>query len=60
MLNDVVSIMKLKGFIKSQFEMKYLGEASCVLGIQIIRDRKSRTLQLSQEQYFAKILKRFI
>ncbi|XP_058202632.1 MDIS1-interacting receptor like kinase 2-like [Rhododendron vialii] len=36
-----------------------MGEASYVLGIQIIRDRKTRILKLSQEQYFEKILKRF-
>ena len=37
--------------MKSQFKMKDLGEASYVLEIQIIRDRKSRTLCLSEEQY---------
>ena len=57
--NHVESICEVKDFLKSQFEMKDLGEASYVLGIQIIRDRKSIILQLSQEQYIDKILKRF-
>ena len=57
--NHVKSICEVKYFLKSQFEMKDLGEASYLLGIQIIRDRKSRILQLSQEQYIDKILKRF-
>ena len=39
--------------------MKDLREASYVLRIQIIRDRKSRILQLSQEQYIDKIFKIF-
>ena len=45
--NRVESICEAKDFLKSQFEMKDLGEASYVLGIQNIRDRKSRILQLS-------------
>ena len=45
--NRVESICEAKDFLKSQFEMKDLGEVSYVLGIQIIRDRKSRILQLS-------------
>ena len=57
--NHVESICEVKDFLKSQFEMKDLGETSYVLGIQIIRDRKSRILQLSQEQYIDKILIRF-
>ena len=57
--NRVESLCEVKDFLKSQFEMKDLGEASYVLGIQIIRDRKSRILQLYQEQFIDKILKRF-
>ena len=59
--NHVESICEVKDFLKSQFEMKDVGEASYMLGIgiQIVRDRKSRILQLYQEQYIDKILKRF-
>ena len=49
MKNDIISINKIKDFLKSQFEIKDLGEAFYVLGMQIIRDQKSRTLYLSPE-----------
>ena len=39
--------------------MKDLGEASYVLGIQIIRDRKNKLLALSQASYIDKVLARF-
>ena len=39
--------------------MKDLGEASYILGIQVIRDRKNRTIALSQASYIDKILSRF-
>ena len=39
--------------------MKDLGEASYILGIQIIRDRKNKLLELSQASYIDKVLARF-
>ena len=39
--------------------MKDLGEASCILGIQIYRDRSKRILGLSQSRYIDSVLKRF-
>ena len=39
--------------------MKNLGEASYILGIQIIRDRKNKLLELSQASYIDKVLARF-
>ena len=39
--------------------MKDLGEASYVLGIQILRDRPSGILKLSQQTYIERIRKRF-
>ena len=39
--------------------MKDLGEASYVLGIQILHDRPSDILRLSQKMYIECILKRF-
>ena len=39
--------------------MKDLGEASYILGIQIIRDRKNKILALSQASYIDKVLARF-
>jgi hypothetical protein len=44
--NDIAYINKLKYFLKSHFKMKDLDEASYVLSIHIIRDKKYRTLYL--------------
>ena len=41
------------------FEMKDMGDATFVLGIEIIRDRKRCLLGLSQKSYIEKVLKRF-
>ena len=47
-----------KRFISKKFEMKDLGDASFVLGIQIHWDRSRGILGLSQNGYVEKILKR--
>ena len=39
--------------------MKDLGEANYVLGIRIIRDRRNKTIALSQASYIDKILEKF-
>ena len=39
--------------------MKDLGEAQFIMGIQIIRDRKNKTLALSQASYIDKILVKY-
>ena len=39
--------------------MKDLGETKQILGRKICRDRKSRTLTLSQATYVEKVLQRF-
>ncbi|KAJ9556016.1 hypothetical protein OSB04_010630 [Centaurea solstitialis] len=41
------------------FDMKDMGEANYVLGIEIIRNRQMRTLGLSQKGYIEKVLKIF-
>jgi len=56
--NNVVFINKLKYFLKSHFEIKDLGDALYLLSIQIIKDKKCRTLFLSREQYLDKIFKK--
>ncbi|PRQ59012.1 putative RNA-directed DNA polymerase [Rosa chinensis] len=48
-----------KAFLSNNFDMKDLGEASFVLGIEIKRDRKQGLLGLSQHAYICKVLKRF-
>lgn len=44
---------------KSEFEMKDLGAASRILGMDIIRDRKKGTLKLTQSKYIGQVLKTF-
>ena len=55
--SDVSLLLETKEFLSSNFDMKDLGEASFVLGIEIHRDRRNGVLGLSQETYLQKILK---
>jgi hypothetical protein len=48
-----------KQFLTQNFEMKDLGEASYVIGIEIHRDRNQIILKLSQKAYIEKVLERF-
>ena len=57
--NDIGMLHETKRFLSKKFEMKDLGDASFVLGIQIHRDRSRAVLGLSQKSYIEKILKRF-
>ena len=58
--NDVRYLTDVKNWLAAQFEMKDLGEAQYVLGIQIIRDHKNRTLALSQATYIDKMLTQYL
>jgi hypothetical protein len=57
--NDVSLLLETKSFLSSNFDMKDLGEASFVLGIEIHRDRRNRVLKLSKKTYLKKVLKKF-
>jgi hypothetical protein len=57
--NDVSLLQETKKFLSSHFDMKDLGEASFVLGIEIHRDRNKGVLGLSQKAYIEKILKKY-
>ena len=57
--NDIGLLSDVKKWLVEKFQMKDLGQASYVLGIQIIRDRKNRLLELSQASYIDKVLARF-
>ena len=57
--NDVEKLSNVKKWLAEKFQMKDLGEASYVLGIQIIRDRSKKLLALSQASYIDKVLARF-
>ncbi|GJU79718.1 retrovirus-related pol polyprotein from transposon TNT 1-94 [Tanacetum coccineum] len=52
-------INKLKAQLAREFEMKDLGPANKILGMQIHRDRVSRKSWLLQKSYVKKILQRF-
>ena len=57
--NDVETLSNVKKWLAEQFQMKDLGEASYILGIQIIKDRKNKLLALSQASYIDKVLAQF-
>ena len=57
--NDIDILYQTKKFLSKNFEIKDLGEASFVLGIQIHRDRSRGILGLSQRNYIDTLLKRF-
>ena len=52
-------ICRLKAQLSKEFEMKDLGEAKKILGMEIARDRQRGTLCLTQKQYLKKVLQRF-
>ena len=54
--NDVETLSNVKKRLAEQFQMKDFGEASYILGIQIIRDLKNKLLALSQASYINKVL----
>ena len=54
--NDKRIMHGVKQFISKNFDMKYMGEASYVIGIKIHRDRSCGILGLSQEIYIKKVL----
>ncbi|KAH9685593.1 hypothetical protein KPL70_014018 [Citrus sinensis] len=57
--NNIGVLTTIKSWLAKQFDMKDLGEASYILGIKLLRDRKNKTLALSQAVYIDKILARF-
>ena len=52
-------IEKLKNQLRKEFEMKDLGEAKKILGMEIKRDRHSKKLFLSQKEYLKRVQKQF-
>nr|KYP42748.1 Retrovirus-related Pol polyprotein from transposon TNT 1-94 [Cajanus cajan] len=52
-------IQELKAQLAREFDMKDLGPANKILGMQIHRDRKNRRIWLSQKNYLLKVLRRF-
>jgi Reverse transcriptase (RNA-dependent DNA polymerase) len=56
---DAQMIDMLKKEMSKSFDMKDMGQARQILGIQIIRDRNTRRLWPSHEKYIERVLKRF-
>ncbi|KAL9266853.1 Retrovirus-related Pol polyprotein from transposon TNT 1-94-like protein, partial [Drosera capensis] len=56
---DAQMIAMLKKELSEAFDMKDMGQARQILGMQITRDRKAKRLWLSQEKYVERVLKRF-
>ena len=56
---DIAFLLETKSFFSKNFEMKDLGDASSVLGIQIQRDRTSGILGLSRKAYIDKVLDKY-
>eukprot|EP00253_Pinus_taeda_P003960 PITA_03960 len=57
--NDKEIIQDLKTQLSSKFDMKDLGAANYILGMEIKRDRTKRKLWLNQRKYIETILQRF-
>jgi len=57
--NDLGLLHDTKKFLSSNFEMKDMGEASYVIGIEIFHNRSQGLLSLSQKAYINKVLERF-
>ena len=50
---------KLKGLLSQELDMKHLGPARKILGMEIKRDIDKEVLYLSQKEYIKKIVKLF-
>ncbi|KAK2378762.1 putative mitochondrial protein [Trifolium repens] len=57
--SDMDEIRNLKKQLSKEFDMKDLGPAKKILGMQITRDKENRVLQLSQAEYINRVLQRF-
>ena len=57
--NDRSEINNIKSHLSRKFEMKDLGEAKSILGIQITRNKTEKKIFISQEEYATEVLSRF-
>ncbi|GJV61588.1 retrovirus-related pol polyprotein from transposon TNT 1-94 [Tanacetum coccineum] len=48
-----------KSLLKKEFDIKELGEAKKILGMEIVRDQSRKILMVSQSRYVSKILNNF-
>jgi hypothetical protein len=57
--NNMDVIKEVKSQLSSKFDMKYIGVANFILGMDIKRDRANKKLWLNQRKYVEMILQRF-
>jgi len=58
--SSLAAIYKIKDTLHKRFEMKDLGEAKVILGLEIRRDKALGTLKLSQGKYAGQVLEKFV
>ena len=56
---EAAKISQLKKELSKAFDMKDLGPAQQILGMEIVRDRQNKKLWLSQERYIERVIRRF-
>ena len=54
-----VGIFKTKAFLMAKFAMKYLGDVSLMIRMQVSRDRLKGTLDINQGSYVNTTLQRY-
>ena len=57
--SDIDAITWMKEELHKRFEMKDLGEAKICIGLEIHRDRATKSLSLTQSKYASNVLERF-
>ena len=55
----MLEVEDLKEQLLKEFDIKDLGDAKKILGMEIVKDRNNRFLYSSQKRYIDKVLKRF-
>ena len=55
----MVEIQKLKQILNNEFDIKDLGSAKRILGMEIRRERAITKLYLTQSDYLEKVLAKF-
>ena len=58
--SDMAELNTLKGELSATYEMEDLGEAKYILGIEITRDRKARTITITQPAYIKAVVDRHL
>ena len=58
-VKSIVEVNKLKVLLSREFDMKDLGAANKIIGMEIRRNKDTKRLWLSQADYVKKVLERF-